>query len=117
MSKKREVKLVKKLYALFKQARIPKYLHHFGPKKYTTWKHLFILFVQQRFKAGMRETLNILNDFGITALPDRTTLVKFVKRIPIWIWDLMLNISAQIDKSELGAIDATGISRTAASDY
>lgn len=117
MNKKRKVKLVKKLYALFRKARIPKYLHHYGPKKYTSWKHLFIIFVQQRFKSGMQEALNILNDFGFTKLPDRTTLVKFVRRIPIWIWNLILKISAQIDKSELGAIDATGISRTTASDY
>lgn len=117
MNKKRKVKLVEKLYALFRKARIPKYLHHFGPKTYTAWKHLFIIIVQQRFKAGMQVTLNILNDFGFTKLPDRTTLVKFVKRIPIWIWNLILSISSQIEKSELGAIDATGISRTVASDY
>jgi len=42
MNKKRKVKLVKKLYALFKKAKIPKYLHHYGPKTYTTWEQLKI---------------------------------------------------------------------------
>jgi len=117
MNKKRKIKLVKKLYALFKKAKIPKYLHHYGPKTYTTWEHLFIVIAQQKFKSGMQEVLNTLHDFGFTHLPDRTTLVKFLKRIPIELWNLALSISAQIKKSGLGAIDATGISRTVASDY
>jgi len=117
MNRIRKVKLVKKLYGLFKEANIPKYLHHFGPKKYTSWCHLFIIIVQQRLKSGMQQTLNLLYDFGFTKLPKRTTLVKFIKRIPIKLWNFLLSITTKIDKSEFGAIDATGISRTVASDY
>lgn len=117
MNNKKEIKLVKKLYGLFAKARIPRYLHHFGPKKYTSWYHLFILIAQQRFKAGLQEALNILADFGFNNLPERTTLVKFAKKIPINIWNLVLVAAAGITKSSIGAIDATGISRTVASDY
>lgn len=117
MNKKRKVKLVKKLYASFQKANIPRYIHHYGPKTYTSWNHLFIIAMQQRFRAGMQETLDILWDFGFTSLPERTTLVKFVKRLPISIWTLILEISRVIKRSNIGAIDATGISRTIASDY
>jgi hypothetical protein len=78
---------------------------------------VFIIIAQQRFKAGVQEALNILDDFGFTGLPDRTTLVKFAKRIPLHIWNLALSTPASVEKSMLGAIDATGISRTIASDY
>lgn len=117
MNKKREVKAVKKLYGLFRRARIPKYLHYFGPKKYTSWWHLFIVTIKQNFKGGLQAALDILKDFGFTDLPKRTTLVKFVKRLPLWIWSIALKISAGVKKSELAVIDATGISRTTASDY
>ena len=117
MNKKREVKAVKKLYGLFRRAKIPKYLHRFGPKKYTTWWHLFIITMKQNFKGGLQVALDLLNDLGFTDLPKRTTLVKLIKRLPLWIWKITLEISAQIKKSELAVIDATGISRTTASDY
>lgn len=117
MNKKREVKLVKKLYGLFRKARIPKYLHHFGPKKYISWWHLFILAIRPNFKGGLQAVLDTLGGLGFTGLPKRTTLVKFVKRLPLWIWNIALKISANVKRSALGVIDATGISRTVASDY
>lgn len=117
MNKRKKCKLIQKLYALFRKAHIPKYLHHYGPKMYTSWWHLFILMMKQQFRKSMQETLNTLNDFGFTHLPDRTTLVKFAKKLSITLWSLLLKFSGSIQKSEIGAIDATGISRTTASDY
>jgi len=111
-------RLIKKLNDMMRKARVPRYLHRYGPKKYTTWQHLKCVFLKQKLK-GMcwRDLLEILPYFGIRKTPHFTTLIKFAGRMPAYLWNLLLGWSAQVEQVEVGAIDATGLSRTQASSY
>lgn len=110
--------LLKKLNRLMRKARVPRFLHRFGPKKYTTWQHLKCVFLKRKLKEiSWRDLLEILPYFGIGKIPHFTTLIKFAGRLPAHLWNLMLGCSAEVDKVEVGAIDATGLSRTQASSY
>lgn len=111
-------RLLKKLHKLITGSRVPRFLHHFGPKKYTTWQHLKCVFLKRKLKElSWRDSLELLPYFGITKIPHFTTLIKFAGRMPAYLWNLMLSWSAEVDRVEVGAIDATGLSRTQPSSY
>jgi len=111
-------RLIKKLNDMVRKARVPRFLHHYGPKKYTTWQHLKCLFLKQKLKQlSWRDLLELLPYFGIRKIPHFTTLIKFAGRMPASLWNLLLGWSAQVEQVEVGAIDATGLSRTQASSY
>ena len=111
-------RLLKKINRLIRRSGVPRFLHHFGPKKYTTWQHLKCVFLKRKFKeTSWRDLLELLPYFNITKIPHFTTLIKFAGRMPANLWNLMLGLSAEVDKVEVGAIDATGLSRTQPSSY
>ena len=111
-------KLLKKLNRLLQRAKVPRFLHHFGPKKFTSWQHLKCVFLKRKLRElSWRDLLELLPYFGITNVPHFTTLIKFAGRMPAYLWNLMLSWSAEVDSAEVGAIDATGLSRTQPSSY
>lgn len=103
--------IVEKVIGLLKQASMPRWLHHFGPKKYKFWQHALALFIKQECKLSYRRTSNLLNGLGHT-VPTYSALAKMSKRIPLTVWRLLLSVSAGIAKPLITAIDATFYSTT-----
>ena len=113
---RKKKRLLQKINGLLRQARVPRWLHRMGPKKFTTWQHLKCVFLKQKLKCSWRDLIELLPYFRMQ-IPHFTTLIKFASRIPVALWNLILSWSAQADHCPIGAIDATGFSRSSASDY
>jgi transposase len=107
---KKEVKLTRKIDCLLKKLNCPRFLHHFGPKKYKFKQHAAALLLKEVCKMSFRRVSNILSMLGL-AVPSFSALCKMRKRIPHWVWEQMLKISSGI-RYEQVAIDGTGFSRT-----
>src|SRR3989344_2127900 len=103
-------KLARKIHRLLREIRCPKWLHHFGPKKYKLENHLIALFSMQSFRLSFRRAEKLLGLFGIK-VPTYSALCKMRKRIPASLWNSALKISAGQENQRV-AIDATGFSTT-----
>lgn len=109
--------LVRKVIGLIRQARVPVYMHHFGPKKYTSWQHCKAWLLKEKSKGSWRDFLDDWAPYFLKKMPERSTLIKFVKRLPFWLKNKLTALSAGIDAAEFGSIDSTGLSRTNASRH
>jgi len=109
MSKKQE-KLSRKINRLLRQLGCPRWLHHFGPKKFELKQHLFALLMTQVFKLSLRRVEKLLAQLGFI-VPTFSALCKSRKKIPTWIWNNLINLTSGIKHKNV-AIDATGFSRT-----
>jgi len=109
--------LLQKLDSLIRQARAPVYLHRFGPKKYTTWQHCKAWLLKEKHKCSWKDFVDDFAPVYFTEVPDRSTLIKFVGRLPAWLKLRLVALSAGLDAAEFGAIDSTGLSRTNASQH
>lgn len=116
MKKKR--KLLQKLNSIVRKARVPKYLNknNKGPKIYTARQHIKCLLLRQKHKCTYEELVDDYLPYYFDDIPERSTLIKFAKRLPVHLWNRILSASAE-NECNLAAIDSTGISRTNASHY
>jgi transposase len=115
---KKKKTLLQKINGLIRKARVPKYLHHFGPKKFTTIQHLKCWLLKEKIGCSWQDFIDDhIGYYGIKKIPDSSTLKKFVKRVPFWLKNLLVKLSAGIETAEYGAIDSTGLSRNNASDH
>ena len=105
-----ETKLVIKIQRLLKQVRCPRWLHHFGPKKYQVKHHLTALLSMQSFRLSLRRVVNLFGLLGIK-VPTFSALCKSRKRIPASLWNSLLKITAGVENERV-AIDGTGFSTT-----
>ena len=103
-------KLVKKLSSLLKQLNCRSYLHHLGPKKFKFKQHMLALLLKEVCKMSFRRVNNLISLFGL-AVPTYSALCKMRKRIPLWIWEKLLKLTAGMKYKQV-AIDGTGFSRT-----
>ena len=110
--------LLQKLNSIVRKARVPKYLNksNKGPKIYTARQHVKCLLLRQKLKCRYDELVDDYLPYFIDNIPERSTLIKFAKRVPVYLWNIILAASAE-DECNLAAIDSTGISRTNASHY
>jgi hypothetical protein len=116
MSKKKT--LVEKINDLIKLVRVPKYLHHFGPKTYTTIQHVKCWLLKEKLKCSWDDFVDEhAIYYGVQNIPEVSTLKKFVKRLPFWIKNKLVSYSAGLEPADFGAIDSTGLSRTNASQH
>lgn len=109
MNEKREVKLLNKINHLLLRANIPRWLHHFGPKRYEFYVHILCLLMKEIFKLSFRRVSKLLKMLGFD-VPSYSALCKMRKRIPLLLWQSILQSTARFD-SNLVAIDSTGFSR------
>lgn len=93
----------------------PRWLHHFGPKKYEFYQHVIALLLKECFKLSFRRVSKLLNMLGIQ-VPSYSALCKMRKRIPFWMWKNILQITVNFN-SYLVGVDSTGLSRTNPSWY
>ena len=109
---KKRIRLQRKILRLFKKANVPRYLHKYGPKKYTSWFLLKFLLLRELFKLSYRQ-LVLLGDFlRVKEFPHYTTFQKLARRLPRAIWLVLLRESARLQTCTVASIDATGLSRT-----
>ncbi len=104
-------KLVKKIFRLLRRAKVPRWLHRFGPKKYEFWQHFLALLVMQECKLSFRRVEILLLELGFIC-PTYSALCKIVKRLPLAIFQLLLKATIQLKSIAVAAIDSTGFTRT-----
>ena len=115
MDKKKS--LLQKINEIIGQARAPVYLHHFGPKKFTSLEHLKAWLLKEKLRCSWQDFIDDWASYFLESIPDRSTLIKFVKRIPFWLKNELVALSAGLTPAEYGSIDSTGLSRTNASAH
>lgn len=100
----KEVKLVIKIKRLLKRGKIPRWIHHFGPKKYESWIHFFCLLLKQACKMSYRRVSKLLTDLGFK-VPTYSALCKSLKRLTVKQLELLLQATNQFKKTLVGAVD------------
>jgi len=110
----KEGKLLRKVKRLLGRARVPRWLHHYGPKKYEFYQHALALLVRELCKLSYRKVNALLDGLGVT-VPSYSALAKMVKRIPLKLWNALFAATIQFKKTLVAAIDGTFFSRNNAS--
>ena len=106
---KRENKLVKKVKRLLKRLGMPRWLHHFGPKKYEFYEHYVALSIRFFCRLSFRRVKHLLDLLGIRC-PSKSALQYTSEKLDANFWSKVLN--ATCGSSYLIAMDSTGFSRT-----
>lgn len=107
MEKKK--RLINKIRRLIRQARLPRYLHRFGPKKFYLWHLCLGLLIKEVFRLSYRRAMKFIEEFYGLNL-HWTTLQKFRKRVPLAIWRTLLNLTVS-GPIAVAAIDGTSMQR------
>jgi transposase len=115
LTMQKEEKLVNKFKVLLRKIGCPRWLHHYGPKKYELLHHLLALVLKQEFKCSYRRTSRALRQLGFVC-PTYNALWYAAKRIPLELWQRILRATAN-SHSYIVAIDGTGMSRPLPSPY
>src|SRR3989344_1293206 len=106
-----EVKLVKKVKRLLRKAGLPRWLHHFGPKKFEFWQHALVLLVRQECKQGYRRACNLLASLG-QVVPTYSAVAKMACRGPASLWQRLLVATIGTAPVAVAAIDSTTFTRS-----
>ena len=107
---RKEVKLVNKVKHLLRRLGCPRWLHHFGPKKYEFYEHVAVLLVRHYCKLSYRRTARLLDLLGFTC-PSKSALQFTANKIKSYLWSKMLELTSGI-RHHIIAIDSTGLSRS-----
>ena len=107
---KKEEKLVNKVKRLLHKIGCPRWLHHFGPKKFVSWQLMLGLLIKEIFRLSYRRAMKFLDEFYRIKL-HWTTLQKFRKRMPLSIWQRLLNFTIE-GPIDIAAIDGTSLQRS-----
>lgn len=111
----KEERLVNKFKRLLRRLGMPRWLHHFGPKKYELAQHLIALIIKQECRLGYRRITNLLRSLGFIC-PCYSALWHCMNRIPLNLWQRILS-ATRPNNCYILAIDGTGMSRTLPSPY
>lgn len=112
---KNETKLINKVKRLIKRAGLPRWLHHFGPKKYEFWQHGLAYVVKQECKLGYRRVTRLLRSLDVK-VPCPSALCMSFKKLSLSIWRRLLHATIG-SKAYIAAIDGSGMSRPLPSPY
>ena len=107
---KKEERLVNKIKRLLRRLGCPRWLHHYGPKSYELYQHIFAFVVMAVCRLSLRRVHRFLGMFGCR-VPTFSALCKSRKRIPPTLFQQALTLTSGGIHKEV-AIDSTGISRT-----
>ena len=105
----KEIKLVKIVKRLLKRLGMPRWLHHYGPKKYIFAEHLQALLYGVYARLSYRRLVYSLDLLGIRC-PSKSALQYTAKKLGSGLWTRILKVTSGI--SYLIALDSTGFSRT-----
>jgi hypothetical protein len=106
---KKENKLIKKVKHLLRRIGCPRWLHHFGPKKYEFYEHFCALLIRSFCRLSYRRIKQLFDLMGIIC-PSKSALQYTAKKLDSGFWQKILKITS--GNSYLVAIDSTGLSRT-----
>ena len=107
---KKENKLINKVKRLIKRAGCPRWIHHFGPKKFVIWQLILGLLIKEVFRLSYRRAMKFLDEFYDINL-HWTTLQKFRKRLPLSLWKNLLTNTIK-HPIEIAAIDGSSMQRS-----
>ncbi len=113
---KKEERLNRKIYRLFKAAGHPRYIHCMGPKKFETWILCLGLIIKQVYQLSYRRAMKFLDEYYTIKL-HWTTLQKAAKRLPKFLWQSLLSATISVNQIYLAAADGTGFARSGPSQY
>lgn len=108
MSKKEE-RLVNKIKRLLRRLGHPRWLHHYGPKTYELWQHIFAFVCMAICRLSLRRVWKFLLLLSYK-VPTFSALCKSRKRIPRYLLERAMKLTSG-DEHVCVAIDSTGISR------
>ena len=106
---KRENKLVQKVKRLLRRLGCPRWLHHFGPKKYEFLHHLSALLIRFYCRLSYERVKQFLDLLGIVC-PSKSALHYTAKKLDASFWHRVLKATS--GQPYLVAMDSTGFSRT-----
>jgi len=106
---KKKERLVNKIRRLIRQAGLPRQLHRFGPKKFLLWQLCLGLLIKEVFRLSYRRAMKFLDEFYEIKI-HWTTLQKFRKRVPLYIWQTLLKCTTN-NSIAVAAIDGTSLQR------
>jgi hypothetical protein len=112
---KEKTKLVNKVKRLIRKAGLPRWLHHFGPKKYEFLHHALAYIIKQECKLGYRRVTRLLRLLGIKC-PCPSALCTSFNKMPLLVWQRLLAMTSG-NRVNLVAIDSSGLSRPLPSPY
>ena len=110
----KEKKLVNKVKRLIRRAGLPRWLHHFGPKKYEFWQHSLAYIVKQECRLGYRRVTRLMRGLGME-VPCPSALCMSFHKMPFELWQRLLKATAS--SPYIAAIDGSGMSRPLPSPY
>ena len=108
-------KLVNKVKHLLIKCGMPRWLHHFGPKMYELWQHIFALFVKAECQLSYRRTARFLRNLGFD-VATKSTLQRYSSKLHLPFWQKMFQQTVS-KASKIVSIDGTGLERTKASQH
>ena len=106
---RKENKLVKKCKRLLRRLRMPRWLHHYGPKTYEFYEHFTALCIKFFCKLSYRRAKQLLELLGIRC-PSKSALQYTSEKLDSSFWSRLLQMTC--GNPYLIAIDSTGFSRT-----
>ena len=109
---KNETKLVKKVKCLLRRLGCPRWLHHFGPKKYEFLHHLCALLTRHFCRLSYRRIKYLFDLIGFVC-PSKSALQYTSAKLNCDFWQRVLRITS--GNSYVVAIDSTGFSRNSPS--
>ena len=112
---KEKTKLVNKVKRLLKRVGCPRWLHHYGPKKYEFLHHVIAHLIKQECRLGYRRVTRLLRWLGFKC-PCPSALCMNFHRIPLNLWQ-RIQTGTIGNKLNLVALDGTGMSRPLPSPY
>ncbi len=110
----KEAKLFRKVKRLLKRAKLPRWLHRFGPKLYELFQHVLALLLRELCKLSYRKVSNLLNGLGVST-PSYSALAKMAKRVPRALWNALFNATVGFAWTNVAAVDGTYYSRSSPS--
>ena len=110
----KENKLFNKVKRLIKRLGMPRWLHHYGPKKYEFLHHLTALLIRAMCKLSYRAVKKLLDLLSIKC-PSKSALQYTAKKLNAGFWKKVFAITCT--KPYLVAVDSTGLSRNNPSYY
>jgi len=107
--------LVNKVKHLLRKTNAPRFLHHFGPKIYQLWQHIFALFVKAECQFSYRRTTNFLRNLGFK-VATKSTLQRYSSKLLLPFWQKMF-YKTIFKIGNIVSIDGTGLERTKTSEH
>jgi hypothetical protein len=89
---------------------LPRWIHRFGPKKYTFWQHALALLLRARFQLSYRRASRELRELGFQ-VPTYSALAKMAARLPGGLWQRLLAATCDL-APRVAAMDGTTFALT-----